>query len=297
MKKIVTFVLLLCMVLSFGACGNNESPTPEITLQEVYDAGKTLYALLGDHESVYYQVISNGTLVEEKYLSRQYSYSYSGPEFMNLGFEYAELITDHAEYCYFDGLCLFSITLTQDGIMDSKESFATEGEDFFVSEAMLDDTFVVTEEDGFIIVACTSDMDDITLMGEGIVSCVETYTIDAETREMVMVKTVYTYEDGATEEGVITITRDAEMPERMKELLAYDQTTAAMRTVTIVSNPGAENEKTESVQVPCGLQLGLSPYWEIEEPFAVYADAACTQTFEEDWDVNADLTIYVKWGE
>ena len=41
----------------------------------------------------------------------------------------------------------------------------------------------------------------------------------------------------------------------------------------------------------------LSPYWEIEEPFAVYADAACTQTFEEDWDVNADLTIYVKWGE
>ena len=70
-----------------------------------------------------------------------------------------------------------------------------------------------------------------------------------------------------------------------------------LRTITIVSNPGTENEKTESIQVPCGLQVSISSYWEIEETFAVYADAACTRTFEEEWDVNTDLTLYVKWGE
>ena len=37
---------------------------------------------------------------------------------------------------------------------------------------------------------------------------------------------------------------------------------------------------------------------DVEEPlYTLYADAACTQPFEDEWDVNADLTIYVKWGE
>ena len=53
-----------------------ENPTPEITLQEVYDAGKNLAALLGSHESVYVQVISNGTVIREEYLDQQYCYSF-----------------------------------------------------------------------------------------------------------------------------------------------------------------------------------------------------------------------------
>ena len=59
MKKIASFILMLCAVLTFAACADQgstlpenttaestatESTTPEITLQEVYDAGKTLTA-------------------------------------------------------------------------------------------------------------------------------------------------------------------------------------------------------------------------------------------------------------
>ena len=63
-----------------------------------------------------------------------------------------------------------------------------------------------------------------------VISCVETYTIDAKTREMTSVKTVYTYKDGTTEEGVVTITRDTEAPEGAKPFLAYDQDTTNLRT-------------------------------------------------------------------
>ena len=134
-------------------------------------------------------------------------------------------------------------------------------------------------------------------MGEDIVSCVETYTINAKTREMTAIKTVYTYKDGTVEEGTISITRDVEAPEGMKPFLAYEQETENLRTVTIVSNPGTESEKTESIQLAKGLQVAFSTDFFVEESFTLYADAACTRTFEGEWDVNTDLTIYVKWGE
>ena len=34
-----------------------------------------------------------------------------------------------------------------------------------------------------------------------------------------------------------------------------------------------------------------------EESLTLYTDSACTQIFEGEWDMNADLTVYVKWGE
>ena len=48
MKKIVTLILMLCMVLSFTACADKESETPELTLQEIYDA-TNIPALLEKH--------------------------------------------------------------------------------------------------------------------------------------------------------------------------------------------------------------------------------------------------------
>jgi hypothetical protein len=162
---------------------------------------------------------------------------------------------------------------------------------------ILDNAVSIIEKDGFIIVTVTADADEIVTMGDDIVSCTETYTLDAKTREMTSIKTVYTFKNGTTEEGIVTVTRDGEVPEGMKPFLAYAQETENVRTVTIVSNPGTENEKTESIKVAKGLQFAVAPEFGIEETFTVYADAACTQLFEEAWDVNTDLTIYVKWGE
>ena len=319
MKKFLaifmTICLMVCMILSLSACDNKESkPTeststenkpnttpentmPQITVQEVYEAGKNFAALLGDHESVYVHVTSNGTLIWEEYLSKQYCYSFYGAEYMDMGFEYASLATDHSEYVYFDNLYALCVTLAPSGMVDMKDIFAKAGDGSFITSEMLDDTATITEKDGSIIVTVIADLDEILILDDNIVSCVETYTLDAKTREMTSVKTVYTYEDGTVEEGIVTITRDVEAPEGMNPFLAYEQETENMRTVTIVSNPGTENEKTESIQVPKGLQVSFSPDLETEENLTLYADAACTQTFEKELDVNADLTVYVKWGE
>ena len=313
MKKSISLILALCMVLMFAACADNgnktpdgttpdstkpENITPEITLQEVYDAGKNLTALLGNHENVYVRVVSNGNLIREEYLSKQYAYSFYSAEFMNLGMEYANFATDCSEYFYIDNIYTFNVTLAPSGMVEMTGILALLGTNSFIApEVLSDDAASIIEKDGFIIVTCTADMDKVAVMGDDIVSCTETYTIDAETREMTSVKTVYIYEDGTVVEGISTITRDVENPEGMEPFLAYAKETENMRTVTIVSNPGTENEKTESIQVPIGLQVGFSPDFFVEKNFTLYADAACTQTVEEELDVNTDLTVYIKWDE
>lgn len=313
MKKIVAIILLLCMVLTFSACNNNESTTPEstapesttpenttpnITLQEIYDAGKNLAALLGNHENVYVQITYNGNLIREEYLSKQHCYSYSSAEYLDMGFEYADFTTDRAEYVCLDNSYVCNVTLTPSGMVDTKERFAVVGTVDFISSSVLHaDAATITEKDGFIVASICADMDEIVTTDDDIVSCEEIYTLDAKTREMTAVKTVYTHKDGTVEEGITTITRDVEAPEGMKPFLAYEQETGNMRTVTIVSNPGAANEKTESIQVPKGLQVGFSPDWNVEKAFIMYADAACTQAIEEDPDVDSDVTFYIQWEE
>ena len=83
----------------------------------------------------------------------------------------------------------------------------------------------------------------------------------------------------------------------MKTFLTYEQETENLRTITIVSNPGTENEKTDVVQVAKGLPVAFSPDWDVEGIFALYSDAACTQPVPDEPDTNADVTIYIKWDE
>jgi YD repeat-containing protein len=268
-----------------------------ITLQEVYDAGKTLSALLGDHESVYVAITSNGTLLQENYLSKQYSYFFYGSEYMNLGFEYSALITNHSQYNCYDGDYSYIAMLDQSGMIDMEAYFATEGEMSFISTEVLNgESSSITEKDGCLIVTFIADLDKIVIIDDGVVSCVETYTLDAKTHEMISVKTVYTYEDGTVEEGIVTITRDVEIPEGAKPFLAYEQT-ENLRTITVVSNPGTENEKTDVIRAPKGLQVSFSSDWNVDKLFGAYTDAACTQPIPEVPDSNADVTIYIKWEE
>ena len=266
-----------------------------ITLQEVYNAGKNLLALLGENESVFVQAISDGEVLWEEYLSKQYNYSFYDDEYMNMGFEYASFSTDNAVYYYFNDIYTFDVMLTPSGMVDMTNVLDLVGASSFIASEMLNDSATIIEKDGYIIVSCIADLEEI-YTDENVVSCVETYTIDAVTREMVAVKTVYTFDDGTVDEGVITIIRDAEAPEGMKPFLAYEQETENLRKVTIVSNPGTENEKTESIQVAKGLQVTFSADYFVEESFALYADEACTQVFDTP-DVNSDVTVYIKWDE
>ena len=63
MKKIVTFILLLCMAFSLTSCVNNESATAEITVQDLYDS-TNIPALLENHDSVYVLYTENGEVYQ-----------------------------------------------------------------------------------------------------------------------------------------------------------------------------------------------------------------------------------------
>lgn len=303
MKKIISFILLLCMVLSVAACADNgstmpESTTPEITLQEVYEAGKDYAALLGDHENVYILATSNGAVIREEYLAKDCYYSFYDAKYVNLGVDFTDYITEHAQYSYFNNAYARVATLAQSGLIDLKAHLDMIKTGSFISSMMLGGTSAITEKDGSVIVTCIADAKDIAVMGEGIVSCEESYTLGAKTREMTAVKTICTYEDGTIEEIITTITRDVEIPEGMKPFLTYEQETENLRTITIVSNPGTENEKTEIIKTPKGLILSFTPdIWTTDKLFAVYSDAACTQPVSGKADPNSDVTVYIKWDE
>lgn len=268
-----------------------ESETPELTLQDIYDASNVA-ALLKNHDSVHILYTGNGEVFQEDYYSKEQNYSfYKGEEFNDEFF-----MTDHSYYMNSDKTVRL-VLLTPSGMAEMKDVFANEHKVNVFSTNLLNDIITsVTEKDGFIIITSVSDQEEIDSI-EGLVSCEEEFVLDAKTYDLISVKSIFRYEDEVYE-GTTTFTYDLEIPEIIKTFMEYDQQTEDMRTITVVSNPGTEQEKTESVLSPKGLIVGLSPEAAYaDRTFTLYTDAACTQLLEEAPDVNADVTVYIKWDE
>lgn len=268
-----------------------ESETPELTLQDIYDASNVA-ALLKNHDSVHILYTGNGEVFQEDYYSKEQNYSfYKGEEFNDEFF-----MTDHSYYMNSDKTARL-VLLTPSGMAEMKDVFANEHKVNIFSTNLLNDIITsVTEKDGYIIMTSVSDQEEIDSI-EGLVSCEEELVLDAKTYDLISVKSIFRYEDEVYE-GTTTFTYDVEIPEIIKTFMEYDQQTEDMRTITVVSNPGTEQEKTESVLSPKGLIVGLSPEAAYaDRTFTLYTDAACTQPLEEAPDVNADVTVYIKWDE
>ena len=298
MKKIVTFIMLFCMVFSLIACANKEIATAEITVQDLYDA-TNIPALLEKHDSVYVLYTKNGEVYKEEYYSKEYCYTFFGGELYEMDSDLASLTTNHScHYCY-DNTYTQSIVLTPDGMVDMGSIFAEFSEKTIFSETLLNDTITsITEKDGNIIVTSVSDSEEIEAMkAEGVTVGEEEYVLDANTRELISVKSVFFNEAEEENEGAIYFTYDVEIPKGMEKLMEYAQQTENMRTITIISNPGTDTEKTESVQVPKGVVAGLEADMSTDKAFILYTDATCTQIFKEAPDVNSDVTVYIKWDE
>ena len=268
-----------------------ESETPELTLQDIYDASNVA-ALLKNHDSVHILYTGNGEVFQEDYYSKEQNYSfYKGEEFNDEFF-----MTDHSYYMNSDKTVRL-VLLTPSGMAEMKDVFANEHKVNVFSTNLLNDIITsVTEKDGCIIMTSVSDQEEIDSI-EGLVSCEEELVLDAKTYDLISVKSIFRYEDEVYE-GTTTFTYDVEIPEIIKTFMEYDHQTEDMRTITVVSNPGTEQEKTESVLSPKGLIVGLSPEAAYaDRTFTLYTDAACTQPLEEAPDVNADVTVYIKWDE
>lgn len=290
MKKIISVLLLLGLILSLAACGK-----VEITMQEIYDASH-LNAQLENHNSIYVKSTMDNLVIDESYVTKDYDYSVYRGEYDGISYEMAYLTTDHSFFFYSDDLYGRSVLISPDGLSDA---YRTETDSMYVLavETPLETIQSIEKKDNRITV--TSTLDPANVEGAehlGFVSSNCEYVLDAKTRELITSRSVIQYSDGTTYDVFTEFFYDAETPDILKTMLAYDQQTEDLRTITVVSNPGAENEISQDVQVPKGLAVELSPA-DYSDVYALYADAECTEEFLFTEDYDSDLTIYVKWGE
>jgi len=175
MKKIVTLILVLCMILSLSACGK-----VEITMQEIYDANQTK-ALLKNHDSVYVRNESDGEYFDEKYLTQDYIYDYIHDE----EFDWVEFTTDDANYFCLNGDYMRIWTITPDGVSSDFASYRTE---YYASAILGADTVdeiieSVSKKDGRITVTSSMSQKNIEYTAEyGVTAGKFEYVLDAKTR-------------------------------------------------------------------------------------------------------------------
>ena len=289
MKKTVTFILLLCMILTLSACGK-----VEITMQEIYDANQT-EALLNNHESVYIRDEMDGENRSETYLTKDYAYDY----FPDEEFPFVKFMTD--DVCYYDdaGDRLLFLFVTPDGVGDFARERAETYASVLLGEDSLDESIAsVSEKDGHITATSVLSSKNLETWAElGVTAGKQEYVMDAKTREMISIIEDYTYDDGSAFNVITEMTYDAEVPEMLKEFLGYVNQTEDLRNVTVVSNPGTEKEESKSIQAPKGLIIGFEYDEDLEYAVEFYTDAACTEAYDPYADTDSDLTIYVKWTE
>lgn len=309
MKKIVALILLVCMALSLVACADNgnqtpkdttpkdttpKDTTPEITMQEIYDACQT-EALLKNHESVRISNMMDGELWGETYLTKNYAYEYIPDE----EFSFAQLLTDDA--CYYDdvGKRLLYLSITPDGVGDFANARAEHYVSVLVGEDALDQIIEsVSEKDGRITVTSILSSKNLEDLAEdGVTAGKFEYVLDAKTREIISIMTDYTYEGDSSFKLITEMTYDAEKPEMLKEFLGYVNQTENLRNITVISNPGTEQEESKSIQAPKGLIIGFEYVEDSTYHFEVYTDAACTEAYDPYGDTDSDITVYIKWTE
>ena len=290
MKKIMSLILVLVFILTLSACGK-----VEITIQEINDANQS-DVLLKNHKSVYIQEELDGENFGELYLTKDYVFNYIPGE----EFDWMEFTTDDARYCLVGDDCVYYVFITPDGM----GNFVSERAERSASAALCADAEgeiieSVSKKDGRITVKTFLGEDAIAASQEefGVTSFKSEYVLDAKTREIISIINDSTYDDGLAFHLITEVTYDAEAPELLQTILAYESQTENLRNVTIVSNPGTEKEESKSIQVPKGLIVGL----EFDDVFAdaveFYTDDACTQSYDPYAGTDSDLTIYIKWVE
>ena len=290
MKKIISLILLMCMVLSISACGK-----VEITMQEIYDAVQT-EAMLKNHQSVHIKDELDGELINERYLTSDYVFDYV-PDAES---DWAEFMTDDSCYGYLEGNYVHYLPITPDGVSDGfKDVRAKRYASVLLGEDTLKETIVSTsKKDGNIVVTSTLSAEILESMAEfGVTAGDFEYVLDSKTHEIVSIKGDYTYEGDMSYQMTSKISYDTEVPEMVKTFLGYAEQTENMRNVTVVMNPGTDKEITHSVQVAKGLLVGFRYDEDAENTFEVYTDTACTEAYDAYADTESDLTVYIKWVE
>ena len=289
MKKIVSFMLLVCMVMTIAACSN-----AEITMQEIYDASK-VEVMLKNHESVHIRNEMDGELWREICLTKDYAYDCIPDE----EYPWVQFMTDDACYRCDSGNVLLYSFVTPDGLGDFASERAETYTSVILGEEILDQSIEsVSKKDGRITATSALSSKELESWAEdGVTDGKCEYVLDSKTREMISYTSNYNFDEGTVFNVFTEVTYDAEVPEKLKEFLEYMNQTENLRNITVVSNPGADNEESKSIQAPKGLIIGFEYDDESGDVAEFYTDAACTKNYDPYKDTDSDLTISVKWSK
>ena len=266
-----------------------------ITMQEIYDACQT-EALLKNHESVSIRNEIDGEFWREMYLTKDYSFDY----IPSAEGEWAEFMTDDVYYACLEDVYVCYLHVSPAGVSNS---YAAERAEKYTSvilgeEALYDVITSVIQKEGRIIVATDMSPEIFAEQAEfGVISGKFEYVLDAKTREMISVKSDYTYADGSVFNATAELTYDAEVPETLEKFLGYENQTENLRKITVISNPGTEKEVSQTAQIPKGVVAGFDFADEVADAFGAYTDAACTESYDPYGNTDSDLTVYVKWSK
>ena len=283
MKRVFTLLLVLVLVVSFAACDSQE-----LTMRELIAANQ-LETLLKTYDSIYIHGTINGELYTDYYLADTCAYEKHKT--------WSMYMSDSAVYGCNEGVYERRVYLTKDGLVDLAAYRAGQYADvIFSKDSMLEKIQSVTEADGKITVTTTMDRKKLkkVIGQENARSFEGVYVLDAETYAMISGKGVATLDDGTSTVVTMECTYNAQQPEELDAFLAYENQTEDLRTITMVFHSGTKKEKTEHIQSPKGISMGLAMPEGVTESISVYADAACTVPHQSNGDFTSDTAVYIK---
>jgi len=118
------------------------------------------------------------------------------------------------------------------------------------------------------------------------------YVADAASYEIDRLVTMAEKADGSTKVSM-EVTREADaqeyvIPDGLAEILSCEET----RSITLIENPGTDQEKADTYQVPRGFMCQLALPMEYDQ--MLYADAAFEKAFESHGDYISDVVGYIR---
>ena len=277
MKKISVCLLLAAMLLAVLALSASAASAGEVTLEMLAEANSA-EKLLENHQSYCFYNEYEGESFGGTYTDSELCYMHQADNAMIYANGQEGELSDGAFVVRLYAGVQPDLEWTLGLVMTSPEEEVIE---------------VVEEEEKLIVKTRSS----LLAYGEEIEGGYCEYIYEVDPEQLFLLGGSYT---SYTPEGVASIYTtwhveyDVERPAQAQELLERVNPQQDYRTVTIVLDPGTENETV------CLARTCRGDYAEIhlgEEYSTLYSDAECTQPFAGGSDPSKDITLYASKAE
>lgn len=283
MKK--GFPVMMAAALLFPT-GVLAEEAPKLTMEQVVEANMT-ENLLKNYDSFHITMNYSEAEIEVYKDSEIYYYSDSWGEYLKCGnMEFDNYNNgEYTKYIYVENEpqvypqeenCLMTVDST---VKEEIQEIKKDGDNLILT------TKLTAEDYAEISTAKESPFE------EGDYGVLE-YTLDSTTYAVLKSKETIMHKDGTEGEVLITeVQYNQEKPEKVRKMYDLANPTENIRTLTIITNPGTDQEKEYKESVAKGESIAIMfP----DDTWKLYTDEQCTQEKGETVDKEADALYYAK---